>query len=229
MMLISDAGRRAINFTFREALPTRLTNPDRSAIIVIMQRLREDDTSGVILAGNYGYEHLMLRMRFDPDRRCETSIGFVDPRTEGGELLLPARFPAWVVDRDEEILGPIATADAANADASRRPNSQARILAAVGKRRKYPAFEFILASVDTAYTEKKENDPSALTIWDVWPDDQDRSRAMLIWARMKHLEMHGQLPDKAARRDQGGVRQALHALLGARRVGRIQLPSLPGG
>jgi predicted phage terminase large subunit-like protein len=33
---------------------------------------------------------------------------------------------------------------------------------------KFPAFEYILASLDTAYTEKEENDPSALTIWGVF-------------------------------------------------------------
>ena len=35
---------------------------------------------------------------------------------------------------------------------------------------KYPPFEYILASLDTAYTEKEENDPSALTIWGVFTD-----------------------------------------------------------
>ena len=40
---LSDTKRDAINPTFRESLPTRLNNPKRSAIIVIMQRLHEDD------------------------------------------------------------------------------------------------------------------------------------------------------------------------------------------
>jgi predicted phage terminase large subunit-like protein len=33
---------------------------------------------------------------------------------------------------------------------------------------KFPAFEYILASLDTAYTEKEENDPSAMTVWGVF-------------------------------------------------------------
>jgi predicted phage terminase large subunit-like protein len=193
----SDADREAINFTFREALPTRLNNPDRSAIIVIMQRLHEDDTSGVILSGNYGYEHFMLPMRFDPERRCRTSIGFVDPRTKEGELLFEARFPEWVVDRDEEILGPIATAGQMQQTPMPRGGQiLKREYWQPWEAEKYPAFEFILASADTAYTEKEENDPSALTVWGVWRDKQDRPRAMLIWAWMKHLEMHGQVPPK---------------------------------
>jgi predicted phage terminase large subunit-like protein len=44
-------------------------------------------------------------MEFETSRRCRTSIGFEDPRTEEGELLFPARFPAEVVQRDKVPLG----------------------------------------------------------------------------------------------------------------------------
>ncbi|MES1987850.1 MAG: hypothetical protein V4440_07450, partial [Pseudomonadota bacterium] len=60
---------------FRETLPTRLNNPDRSAIIIVMQRLHENDVSGLILESDLGYEHLCLPMEFEVDRRCVTSIG----------------------------------------------------------------------------------------------------------------------------------------------------------
>jgi predicted phage terminase large subunit-like protein len=105
---LSDVQRESTINTFLEAVPTRLTNPKESAIVVIMQRLHTDDVSGVILEKNLGYEHIMLPMRFDPSRRCVTSLGFEDLRQEEGELLFPARFPAEVVTRDEEIMGPWA-------------------------------------------------------------------------------------------------------------------------
>ena len=44
----SEAALAAAESTFREALPTRVNNDD-SAIVVIMQRLHEKDTSGIIL------------------------------------------------------------------------------------------------------------------------------------------------------------------------------------
>lgn len=106
----SDVKRDAVNETFREAVPTRLNNPDRSAIIVVMQRLHENDVAGLILAKDFGYEHLMLPMEFEPERKCYTSIGFEDPRTEDGELLFPARFPREVVERDKKVMGSYATA-----------------------------------------------------------------------------------------------------------------------
>lgn len=195
---MSEKVRDGINTTFRESLPTRLNNPDSSAIIVIMQRLHEDDTSGVILAGDYGYEHLCLPMRFDPERRCETSIGFVDPRTEDGELLFPERFPEWVVDRDEAIMGPVATAgQMQQAPIPRGGSILKRDYWQLWEPEEYPKFDFILASADTAYTKKEENDPSALVVLGVFREGKfGYPRVMLCWAWAKHCELHGQVLDK---------------------------------
>lgn len=111
---VEDAGseviREAVIEWFQEAVPTRLNNPDRSAIVVIMQRLHERDVSGIILAKELGYEHLMLPMEFEIERRCVTSIGFTDPRTDDGDLLFPARFSREVVERDKRVMGSYATA-----------------------------------------------------------------------------------------------------------------------
>lgn len=60
--------------TFTEALPSRLNDPENSAIVVIMQRLHERDPSGLILEHELGYEHLMLPMEFDEPRRCYTVL-----------------------------------------------------------------------------------------------------------------------------------------------------------
>jgi predicted phage terminase large subunit-like protein len=106
----SEAERSATVRTFRESVPTRLNDPARSAIVVIMQRLHEQDVSGTILSLKLGYEHLMLPMEFEPERRCVTSIGFEDPRTYDGELLFPERFPREVVERDKVPMGAYAVA-----------------------------------------------------------------------------------------------------------------------
>ncbi|WP_206432171.1 phage terminase large subunit [Sphingomonas sp. ABOLF] len=93
--------------TFREALPSRVNN-DRSAIVIVMQRLHEQDVSAV--AVDLGYEHLMIPMRFEADRKCSTSIGWSDPRTEDGQLMFPERFPEKQVRELETVLGSYATA-----------------------------------------------------------------------------------------------------------------------
>lgn len=69
----SEAELLAAETTFLEALPTRVNN-DSSAIVVIMQRLHDGDTSGVILSRSLPYEHLMIPMRFEEERRCYTVV-----------------------------------------------------------------------------------------------------------------------------------------------------------
>lgn len=106
----SDLERETTLRWFTETVPTRLNNPDRSAIVVIMQRLHERDVSGYIIAENLGYDHLMLPMRFEKDRKCRTAIGFEDWRIEEGELLFPERFPEEVVKRDEIAMTEVVAA-----------------------------------------------------------------------------------------------------------------------
>lgn len=107
---LSAAHRETALRVFQETLPTRLNNPDSSAIVIVMQRLHEADVSGFILEDDYGYEHLCLPMEFEPERRCTTSLGFTDPRTEDGELLFPQRFSRETVDRDKKVMGAMAVA-----------------------------------------------------------------------------------------------------------------------
>jgi hypothetical protein len=52
---------------------------------------------------------------------------------------------------------------------------------------KWPDFDFIVVSVDSAFTEREENDPSGCTTWGVWTDPKDGyPKAMLILAWRKH-------------------------------------------
>ncbi len=106
----SKAERDTAIRIFTETLPSRMVNPEKSVIIIVMQRLHKDDVSGYILANELGYEHLCLPMEYEPARQCRTSIGFKDPRTVEGELLFPQRFPKSVVERDKKVMGSYATA-----------------------------------------------------------------------------------------------------------------------
>ena len=105
-----DAMRLRAQLWLSETLPSRLNDPDRSAIVVIHHRIHSGDMAGEIIARDLGYEHLMLPMEFEVERRCKTKIGFKDPRTKEGELLFPARFPKEVVERDKHAMGRYACA-----------------------------------------------------------------------------------------------------------------------
>lgn len=103
--------REKVVQTFREAAQNRMVDPLTSAIVVIMQRLHEGDISGWLMENAADlYTILVLPMEFEADRRCSTSIGFVDPRKNEGELLFPERFPKEVLERDKPVLGEYAWA-----------------------------------------------------------------------------------------------------------------------
>jgi len=192
---------------FTEVVPDRLNNPAKSAIVIIQQRLHEDDVSGVAISREMGFTHLMIPMRHDTKRHCVTVIGlepqtganiyWEDPRTEEDELAWPERFPANVTDALERDKGPYAFA-------GQYMQSPAPRGGAILKEdfwqiwppedhpesNRYPAFEFILASLDTAFTEKEENDPSALTIWGLWRDENDNPKVMLMHAWEERLQFN---------------------------------------
>lgn len=187
----SEAERETTTRIFKESVPTRVNDPVKSAIVVVMQRLHEADVSGVILEDDMPYVHLMLPMEYEPERRCTTPLGFTDWRTEPGELLCPERFPREVVERDKRSLGAYGAAGQfQQAPVPRGGGIFKREWFRVWEEQTYPPFEFVLASADTAYTEKEENDPTALTIWGYWRD-QGRPRVMLMWAWRKWLPFSG--------------------------------------
>ncbi len=94
----SQAERQTTTRRFREGALNRLNDQERSAIVVVMQRLHADDVSGTILKMGMGFVHLCLPMEFEPERACRTSIGFADPRSADCELLDPVRFPREAVE-----------------------------------------------------------------------------------------------------------------------------------
>lgn len=185
--------RNSTNHWWKEVVPTRV-NSVESAIVAIQQRTHGGDVSGTILDDNEDdeYTHLCLPMRFDPAERCETSIGFVDPRTEEGELIFPERFPEWWVAQREKKMGPYAVASQFQQKPVLRGGGIIQREAwRIWKEKEYPVMEFVLGSLDTAYTEKEENDYSALTIWGVWRDPlTGQPQVMLMYAWHDRKEIH---------------------------------------
>jgi predicted phage terminase large subunit-like protein len=108
----SDTERETTVRIFREGISDRLNDVMTSAIVLIMQRLHEQDVAAVALKLDIGFVHLNLPMEFDPERACRTYVGgelfFVDPRTEEGELLFPERFPRAEVERLKKAKGSYA-------------------------------------------------------------------------------------------------------------------------
>lgn len=147
-----------------ETLPTRLNDPQTSAIVVVMQRLHERDPSGFILSEELGYEHLCLPMEYDRSRHCTTSIGWSDPRKEDGELLFPERFPREVVERDKKAMGSYAAAG----QLQQQPTPTGGGVFKDEWVRQWsvlPDMEYRMVYADTAMKTGQENDFSVFEHW----------------------------------------------------------------
>lgn len=92
MQAASDVERRAAIDYYTGTLSTRLDDRKTGAIVLIMQRLHEQDLTGYILGTEPGWMHLKMPMR--SEERTEVSF----PRSErtvmreAGALLCPARY-----------------------------------------------------------------------------------------------------------------------------------------
>lgn len=190
-----------------ETVPTRLNDPAKSSIIVVMQRLHEADPSGHIIANDLGYDHLCIPMEYERGRHRPTSIGWIDPRKEDGELLDPIRFPREVVERDKKAMGSYAWAG----QMQQRPAPAGGGVFRDEWWRYYtvlPSLTYRKIFADTAQKAKEENDYSVFQCWGYSADkrayllDQVRGKweapellvqARAFWAKHKAVEGQGSL------------------------------------
>ena len=193
----SIAMRNAANEWFDTSMTTRLNDPKRDAMVVIAQRLHEDDLVGHLLSGEGKdeWEILCLPAEFDPEHpiKSRTSLGFVDPRTEKGELLWPERFGRAEIDSLKMALrsyGAAAQLQQLPAPIGGglfkrqwfKPYTVDDIYYRLGEKsiRKDICWKFITG--DLAIGTKEQNDFTLLCEWAVTPTND------LIWLNSHHMK-----------------------------------------
>jgi len=217
----SEAVLKTTNDYYDNTLRSRLNNKKTGAIICIQQRVAEQDLTGHLLEKYPGeFDHFMVPLEFEPDRSFPTSIGWQDPRTEDGEPLWPERF-------DEEfVAGEKRNPWVYAAQYQQRPAPRGGGIIksdwwTLWDAKEYPLFDYVLASLDTAYGSKETADHSAMTIWGVFSEDivnraeryMDHEgrvvdgnigpnvfapKVMLIYAWSKNLQFHELIQETVA-------------------------------
>jgi predicted phage terminase large subunit-like protein len=210
----SEVTREAVIRAYDGTLRSRITDPRIAAEVVIMQRLHENDLTGHILDHEPDVVHLSLPAEYDASRHCTTSIGWSDPRSEDGELLWPARFGAvelmpfkampyeWSGQWQQVPIprggGIIKSAWWQIWDKYEAGRYGLEWHDEKGKLKEMPPFDFVIASLDSAYSAKKSADYSALTLWGSFTDLSGNRRWMLMYAWQQRLEFHD-LVEKVAK------------------------------
>jgi len=195
--VLSANERATTQSWWKEFSTTRMNDPQKSAIVAVMQRLDRGDVSGLILDSDdkQDWTHLMVPMRHDPYRHCITygkgKKLWEDPRTDDQQLMWPERFDDTAVEHLKKHLGPYLFSGRCQQDP--RPEGGGIILDEWWQdwpAEKYPQCEFLLAALDPAYTDKELNDPSALTIWGLFRDPAGNPKIILMFAWQGHLQLN---------------------------------------
>lgn len=224
----TDADRKRVHGWWRELSGTRLNDPKQSAIVVCMQRLHQEDLSGIILDSDEDWVHLMIPMRYDSGRETagvtvvlppygedRDAEPWSDPRIEeceeeghDGQLMWPERFGEVQVRRMEEQLGPYMSSGRLQQMPVPKgggiiqrvwwrqwdeEEAQKYGLVWSGARKEFPEFNLVIASLDTNFGIKQENDYNALTVWGIFNDKVGNRRAMMAYAWNKRLPLHGEV------------------------------------
>jgi len=113
-----------------------------------------------------------LPARYEPDRSFISTIGWKDPRTEPGALLWPERFSEAALKRLEITMGPFTFAG----QMQKRPEPAGggvikRAWWQLWESETFPPMDFMIGCLDTAYTMKQSNDPSAMICWGIFSGD----------------------------------------------------------
>ena len=183
----SDAMRESAVEWFDLVWSTRLNDPSTDAMVVIMQRLHEGDISGHILKNPKGWEHICLPAEFDGVRR-KTSLGHYDWRVAPAALLWPERFTAEILSDLKRQLGEYGT----SGQLQQRPAPVGGGIIKVKHFQKWPASEkfpamnYVVMSLDTAFTERTQGDPTACIIAGIF-DYKQRDCLMILDCWTEHL------------------------------------------
>jgi len=201
----SEPTRKETVRWFRESMSSRLNDMENGAKIIIMQRVHEDDVSGAIITELQDYCHLLIPMEYvwgfvsDERGQCvppRTEIGWTDPRWRetpeecDGELAWPERFPEHIIPGMKKEAGPYAWAGQYQQTPKVRGDAIFELEwwqpwePVDGK---FPKFDYVVASLDSAFTEKEQNDPSAMVVVGIWQNEDGFNRAMLMHAWRRRL------------------------------------------
>jgi predicted phage terminase large subunit-like protein len=102
----SEKARRAVNDFYANTLLSRLDDKQSGAIILVMQRLHEDDLAGQLLREG-GWNHLDLPAIAQTDEDIPIGPDVVH-RRQYGEALHPAREPLAVLEEIRREMGSVA-------------------------------------------------------------------------------------------------------------------------
>ena len=160
---LSQKSREHVADWYLNTLLSRLDDKQNGAIVLVMQRLHEDDLAGVLLRGSDEWTVLSLPAIAEHDEEIPIGNGHVHFR-RAGDVLHPAREPREVLESLRAQLGP----EIYSAQYQQRPVPPGGGMIKRGWVRRYdrlPESGLIIQSWDVANKQGEEHDYSVCTTW----------------------------------------------------------------
>lgn len=185
---MSDTERETANRWFDQTITSRQNDKNTACMVIVMQRLHEDDLSGHLLEKG-GWEHLNIQAK--AEKKTIIEVGNYKRVIEKGDLFDPVRFPQHVLDetrRDMDAYG----------YAGQYQQNPAPDEGGILKKqwwRKWlsddpPTCDYVFQTIDTALEEKQDNDYSVITTWGIFmatgTDGEARASLILLDCEYDH-------------------------------------------
>jgi predicted phage terminase large subunit-like protein len=164
---LSDSSRRAVNEWYDNTLYSRLNDKAHGAIVIVMQRLHEDDLVGHVLRQE-PWEQLSFPAiaKRDEEYIIETPYGRRAFKRKAGEALHPEREPLEVLERIRQTIGPYNFAG----QYQQEPAPYGGGIVKAEWFQTYdelPEFDTVVQSWDTASVAAELNSYSVCTTWGI--------------------------------------------------------------
>ncbi len=164
----SETKRTSRNDWWDQAAGSRLNDLRLSVRIGIQQRTHEADWTGHVLPLG-DWHHLAIPMEFETSTDCKCKscvsgvnpIGWTDPRTVDGELMMPNRFTREVLAAELLRLGSNGYAGQYQQRPSAKGGTIFKSAWFDNRYRSLPVLKAVWTCWDTALKDKEENDESA--------------------------------------------------------------------
>ena len=193
MEAASETQRATANTWFDQTFASRLNDKERGVIVVIMQRLHQDDLTGHLLQKG-GWEHLCIPAV--AETKTVIDFGRVRVTREPGDVLHPTFESAAAVERQKTALGSYAFAG----QYQQRPAPVAGGLLKLHWFPRFaepePTYTRIVQSWDTAYKKGEHNDPSCCLTFGEREGGHDLLHALV--GRMEYPDLKATMMRHAA-------------------------------
>lgn len=188
LQAMSDAERNTANEWFDQTITSRLNDKETGVMVVVMQRLHEEDLSGHLLEKG-GWHHLCLQAK--AEKKTFITLGNYKRVVEKDELLDPKRLSQKILDETRKDM----TAYSYAGQYQQNPAPDEGGILKKGWWRRYPGenppvCDYIIQFWDTAFLEDQEADYSACTTWGIFMatgyDKKERAACILLDCEYDH-------------------------------------------